>query len=92
MAKLTAPIVVDWDDIKEHVKDYLPHWIPCSEELPEKAGKYLVTAKPTYSHSKEIVKAYWSGGRWLGYCQQEILAWMPLPEPYQEVEHELGNS
>ena len=57
-------------------------WIPCSERLPNKEGNYLITAQPTYNHTKDIRIAHWSG-RWVGYVRFEILAWMPLPEPYK---------
>ena len=57
-------------------------WIPCSERLPNKEGNYLITAQPTYNHTKDIRIAHWSG-RWVGYVRSEILAWMPLPEPYK---------
>ena len=60
-----------------------PQWIPCNEQPPRKEGKYLVTAQPTYNHAKDITIAYWRG-RWMGYVQSEILAWMPLPPAYQE--------
>ena len=60
-----------------------PQWIPCSERLPDKEGNYLMTAQPTYNHTKDIRIAHWSG-RWVGYVKPEILAWMPLPEPYRE--------
>ena len=60
-------------------------WIPCSERLPDKEGNYLITAQPTYNHAKDIRIAHWSR-RWVGYVSSEILAWMPLPEPYKEGE------
>lgn len=58
-----------------------PHWIPVSERLPDKEGNYLITAQPTYNHAKDIRIAHWSS-RWVGYVKSEIIAWMPLPEPY----------
>lgn len=74
-----------------------PHWIPCSERLPE--DEYvLISKKP---------KKYIGGDRWcvsiairiadprsgkiqwrdsgFGVIQDDkVLAWMPLPEPYLE--------
>lgn len=70
-----------------------PHWIPCSERLPEENGQYLITVK--YKHvndSYEDVYAEhgeWFDGKWdmfcFGHCGEveDIIAWMPLPEPYK---------
>lgn len=67
-------------------------WIPCSERLPEKYDSYLVMWKDlaTNKNYYEIVEydpddeELWIGdipqAGLLGY---EILAWMPLPEPYK---------
>lgn len=71
------------DDGREIVRKLQPEWIPVSERLPDKEGSYLVTAQPTYNHAKDIRIVHW-GGRWVGYSQSEIIAWMPLPEPYRE--------
>ena len=69
-------------------------WIPCGERLPEEDGQYLITVK--YKHvndSYEDVYAEhgeWYDGRWdmfcFGHCGEveDIIAWMPLPEPYKE--------
>ncbi len=43
MTKLTVPLVVEWDDIKEHIMEHLPHWIPCSEQLPEEDKEVLIS-------------------------------------------------
>lgn len=68
-------------------------WIPCSERLPEENGQYLITIK--YKHvndSYEDVYAEhgeWLDGKWdmfcFGHCGEveDIIAWMPLPEPYK---------
>lgn len=58
-------------------------WIPVSERPPEEDGKYLVTAKPTYNHEKQIELAYWQFGKWSGFNQSEILAWKHPPKPYK---------
>ena len=56
-----------------------PKWIPVSERLPEEGGKYLV-----YTWSHEIETAQYVDGYW--NIKTPISAWMPLPEPYREVE------
>ena len=51
-------------------------WIPCSERLPEKDGKYLVVGR-----QKAINILKFDGGRWYG--KWGVVAWMPLPDCYQ---------
>ena len=58
-------------------------WIPCSEQLPKEDGHYLCTViKPQYIDEIFVKFAYWCG-RWYGWHQSEITAWMPLPKPYK---------
>lgn len=65
-----------------------PKWIPCSERLPEKECLCLVTIKKKnggYKVNTELYSYdnYGIGGFW---TFDYIVAWMPLPEPYKEVE------
>lgn len=62
-------------------------WIPCSERLPEKSGKYLVSCKAN-AYSNITTAAHWqsrykhwdmTGAR----SHWRVDAWMPLPEPYK---------
>jgi len=63
-------------------------WIPCSEKLPDETGTYLVTkrsnAYPVAEGVYIVGSACWTdtyaGKR---YRDGYILAWMPLPEPYE---------
>lgn len=56
-------------------------WIPCSERLPDEKGWYLVFAK-----NQRPFVAYFKGKTFpLNNHYHEIVAWMPLPEPYEEV-------
>jgi hypothetical protein len=70
-------------------------WIPVSERLPEKSGKYLITIKNLtgfempkeyificdYFHAiKEFMFDSWEDNK--------IVAWQPLPPAYKEVENE----
>ena len=58
-------------------------WIPCAERLPElEHTLYLVTRKTSrgwfyttrsYFFTKEV-----------GWSDDKIVAWMPMPEPYEE--------
>lgn len=59
-------------------------WIPCSERLPEEDACYLVTTSGTNNDIIDI--AYYTEGIW--HKASRIKAWMPLPEPYKEGEHE----
>ena len=71
--------------------DAVEGWIPCSERLPENdGGMYLVTDYCEQINRRRIHISYCYVNRegfWsdipIGY---KVLAWMPLPEPYREVE------
>lgn len=73
----------------------IPQWIPCSERLPKEDGTYLVYA-PCYTGGSSSAKEWHDGvmfskiknGKWSvehGYYKRPgcVVAWMPLPEPYQ---------
>lgn len=59
-------------------------WILCSERLPEKAGFYVVTKRQKSGEIQVALGSYrplfneWSGNGNF----KEVLAWIPLPEPY----------
>jgi len=69
-------------------------WTPVSEKLPEKEGRYWVWAEKSFvpDHVDEpnryqgSTEADFLGGRWYGRNVEEVIAWMPLPKPYTEVE------
>lgn len=54
-------------------------WIPISERLPKENGFYL-----TSTMYGEVYLDAWNGINW--ERSEEILAWMPLPEPYKRRE------
>ena len=64
-----------------------PHWIPVTERLPKEEGFYLVTLG--YKHGAETNIRFFkteSGKRyWRLWRNENITAWMPLPEPYKGV-------
>jgi len=73
--------------------DAVPHWIPCSERMPEEPFGCLVTVWDTDSvpmYEFENILPYfvgWDGEQWNDadgeQCPFEVLAWMPLPKPYE---------
>ena len=88
-----------WDtavanDVKTILKE-LPsaqpeqRWIPCSERLPDDDRTKVVTLA-----NGNVEAGYYSNGDW--WCIGDtislenpiVIAWMPLPEPYKEGEHE----
>ena len=81
-----------WDDAVAHdVKEVLkelpsvqpePHWIPCSERLPEEKGEYLVTINngwSTWTGTDEYID-----GRFWYHGNDTVIAWQPLPEPFRK--------
>lgn len=73
-----------------------PHWIPCSERLPKKHGEsYLVTisdgavyttALQWDANGKRWYLSFFNDGNILVDFIDDVIAWMPLPEPYREEE------
>ena len=60
-------------------------WIPCSERLPKNAMNVIAQ----FSSGAVTELRYAGNGIFEGiyeYSTKVIIAWMPLPEPYKEVE------
>lgn len=73
-----------------------PRWIPCSERLPEEQKKsYWVCTDSGYQYECRWtnINHFWTQFTtdWHWHLMDipqyaKIVAWMPLPEPYREVE------
>lgn len=69
-------------------------WIPCSERLPECGFglHYLVTLKDGHDFMDDVYEAFFDKYGWhVGDNElacDDIIAWMPLPEPYKEADDE----
>ncbi len=59
----------------------MSEWIPCKERMPADKGKYLVTVLTESGERR--VRYKMSIDRWDFNPEGEIIAWMPLPEPYE---------
>ncbi len=87
-------------DNKNSLEKLKNPWIPASERLPEEPeenpvfyGKYLevylVTTKYGSSEQDNVYpfRAFWNGINFTdGMNILDVIAWMPLPEPYRECE------
>ena len=74
--------------VKKEAEQYNNGWIPCSEKLPDVRQDVLVTVKYTGFMG---MHGYWiktghmeAENDWWGDCAGgEVIAWQPLPQPYQ---------
>ena len=67
-------------------------WIPVSERLPEEIGTYMTTVD--YGKYGLATGQRYYHGKELGWEDDCVTAWMPLPEPYKaesEVQDEDGD-
>lgn len=62
-------------------------WVPCSERLPEEDGEYLTWIRYDGHEFMSIEDFECSGllAQWNfeGRNDDEVIAWMPLPDPYK---------
>lgn len=66
-------------------------WIPCSERMPEKDGRYYVTRQDyvTQTDFTDILwyeKGIWWNRQYTG--DFAVIAWQPLPEPWKGADNE----
>lgn len=67
----------------------LMKWIPCKEKLPEHEGWYIVTEWSLEERDWDVTMDKWrfknGQGEWAFSLMEKVLAWMPMPEIYEEV-------
>lgn len=97
MIDIGADLQRAYDDGYAHGIADAMRWIPCSERLPDRFGKMLVTFIPAagtlwtrviianYSDLMGIAKpCFWIGNvgkNDFANITSHVVAWMPLPEP-----------
>ncbi len=64
----------------------LPRWIPCAERKPTRNDHKDGVVLACYDNGQIRFNACMDG-RWI---LEEPIAWMPLPEPYEEEQDEQG--
>lgn len=95
----------DYDNFPDRCGEYISdkvleerakcEWIPVSERLPEKSGKYWCTFGVTnltgsdyYTTESDAKKLFDDSEEYIGWQSQNVIAWMPLPKPYKGVNNE----
>lgn len=78
------------ENVIDYIKDFpkVDNWIPVKKRLPEDEGYYLTCDKKGNEHVFYHHKAFeYPFGIHKNHSQYYMpIAWMPLPEPYKEVE------
>lgn len=82
-----------WTGYFDGIPSAEPHWIPCSERLPELRHDVLLTVffhekwNVTEGYRQDGEFMFWNHGRLDSVLDEEnrVIAWMPKPEPYKEV-------
>jgi hypothetical protein len=83
------------EEVRKALENF-PRWIPCSERLPKDKRQVLVYARSVHyalakydemRNADGTYKKQWvTFDAWKPfYTIKEVIAWMPLPEPYKEV-------
>lgn len=58
-------------------------WIPCRDRLPEDDVKVLCQTMTKKGLANFVIGYHYSNG-WACGMNRNVIAWMPLPEPYKE--------
>lgn len=92
--RAVAPII-PWNTL-DYILSLIPsakQWIPCSEQKPEKEKEVLICTEHgmitdgIFHGDGEIIE--WDGATGdRCFDSDEVIAWMPLPEPYKGGEEE----
>ena len=63
----------------------MSEWIPCSERLPEKDGRYIILDCDECASDDVFVTSDYGGHDWISHGN-DVIAWMPFPEISEEIE------
>lgn len=92
--KCIAEIKISKEDLDELVAEKVEEikaaqteqrWIPCSERVPETEDKVLCQTVTKKGISNFVIGYYMKESNyWACGMNSNVIAWMPLPEPYKE--------
>lgn len=99
--ELTESYINDIEELQPAQPE--PQWIPCSERLPEDGKRVLATHLGGLNPDRQVIEHVYANGKFtMGWDMDmnmdsptfgqrymgEVIAWMPLPEPYRGGEQE----
>ena len=61
-----------------------PHWTPVTERLPEKGNTSYLTTLDYGEYGMAVGQRFFFGDN-IGWNDEAVIAWMPLPEPFKGV-------
>lgn len=76
-----------WTEAEAHYRE-LQRWIPCSERLPEDEGYYFVTLGDDGFPDRDVEIVAMQDGDWDWNPIEQVIAWKPLPEPWEGEDNE----
>jgi len=79
MSDIDRRVIIDLPSVQPE------RWIPCSERLPEHSERYLVSALDGICRRTTVAPYHPQSKSWSltgRMTYWKIIAWMPLPEPY----------
>ena len=57
-------------------------WIPVTDRVPDNE-QYVLCTTLTKKGLRNLVIGYYADGRWCCGMNSNVIAWMPLPEPWK---------
>ena len=81
--------IVDALEVAIQALEQEPKWIPVSERLPEDGEWAIFTNGKMISverYKMDALDHFYPSGRWFNL--EDVVAWMPLPKPYEPQESE----
>ena len=77
-------IKIDPAQVAERLRgDIYGMWVPSDEMVPDEEVRVLCQTI-TKKGAINLVIGYYADGRWCCGMNSNVVAWMPLPEPYRE--------
>lgn len=83
MCKFSELHVKAIENVLGYVTDHAWVWIPCTYDVPATDEKVLCCTQ-NKKGDKNIVIGYYADGKWRCGMNNNVIAWQPLPEVYDD--------
>ena len=85
---IRSGLIIAKEAVQEVAEEYNSGWIPCSEQLPDYGESVLVSFNKAI---QPLIATFYENDAWkmlqgvneLINITNEVIAWQPLPQPYQ---------